>query len=239
MTCADAASEPHRIFQTVAAATRCTWGRPADSRRGALRRAGYIRPMTSSSFVSNGVAPVPAFIDGRMACMLHTVLILRQHRGEGRRDDHMPSALSFWGDSTLDGFHLTVLPQVEEVVGDLLLPTYCYARLYSHGDTLHRHHDREACEIVASVHLGYRGLPPPPICFANGCEVELKPGDAVVFRGADIDHWRPQYLGESFGQLFMNFVRVDGPHSSHALDGRVQSFPPRLVPHLDWSGVLQ
>ena|ERR1051326_6847501 len=180
---------------------------------------------------ATGVVVVPEFIDQRLAQMMYRTLLLRQHRGEGRRDDHIPSALSFWGDSTLDAFHLTVLPDVEAVAAGRLLPTYCYARLYAYGDTLHRHHDREACEIVTSVHLGHRGSAPPPICFANGQSVTQRPGDAVVFPGATIDHWRDIFLGDNFGQIFMNFVRADGPHRGQALDGRWDAFPDELVPH--------
>ncbi len=116
----------------------------------------YVVEM-ASSLAATGVVVVPQFIDGRLARMLQTMLLLRQHRGEGKRDDHMPTALSFWGDSTLDAFHLAVLDQVESVAGARLFPTYCYARLYSRGDTLHRHHDREACEIVTTIHLGSHG----------------------------------------------------------------------------------
>jgi hypothetical protein len=188
---------------------------------------------------ATGVVVVPAFIEQRLARMLYTTLLLRQHRGEGKRDDHVPTATSFWGDSTLDAFHLTVLPAVAEVAGGPLLPTYCYARIYARGDTLHRHHDREACELVASVHLGHRGTPPPPICFATGQVVAQRPGDAVVFHGAAIDHWRDTFLGDNFGQIFMNFVRADGAYRGWALDRRLQAFPPDLVPHLATIGDLR
>lgn len=182
---------------------------------------------------STGVEVVPGFIDQRLARMLYLMLLLRGHRGEGKRDDHMPTALSFWGDSTLDAFHLSVLPAVEAVAAGPLVPTYCYGRLYAPGDTLHRHHDREACEIVASIHLGYRGTPPPPISFATGHVVHQRPGDAVIFHGARIDHWRDTFVGEDFGQIFMNFVRADGPHRGQALDGRLRAFPGNLVPHAE------
>ncbi|HEY0640286.1 MAG TPA: hypothetical protein VGD67_21870 [Pseudonocardiaceae bacterium] len=184
-----------------------------------------------ASLATAGVVVVREFIDQRLARMLYAMLLLRRHRGEARHDDHMPGALSFWGDSTLDAFHLSVRPDVETVAAGPLLPTYCYARLYRYGDTLHRHHDREACEIVATVHVGHRGGAPPPICFATGHVVHQRPGDAVVFHGSAIDHWRDVFLGEDFGQVFMNFVRADGPHRDQALDGRIQAFPRVLVPY--------
>ncbi|MEO7351953.1 MAG: hypothetical protein ABIR34_08600 [Marmoricola sp.] len=55
----------------------------------------------------------------------------------------------------------------------------------------------------------------------------------MIFHGAAIDHWRDTFLGDDFGQIFMNFVRADGAHRSQALHGRHQSFPRALVPHLD------
>jgi hypothetical protein len=186
-----------------------------------------------SSLSASDVVVVPKFVDARLAHMLHTMLLLRQHRGEAKRDDHMPTALSFWGDTTLDAFHLAVLDQVEAVANGPLFPTYCYARLYGYGDTLLRHHDREACEVVTTIHLGSRGAQPPPICFATGDQIQQQPGDAVVFHGAKVDHWRERFEGQEFGQVFMNFVRADGPHSNQALDGRYQAFPPGIVPHLD------
>jgi hypothetical protein len=176
-----------------------------------------------------GVAAVPDFIDHRLARILYTMLRLREHRGEGRRDDHMPTAVSFWGDSTLDALHLSVRQDVEVVAGGPLLPTYCYARLYSNGDTLGPHHDRAACEIVASIHVGHQGAPPPPISFATGHSVQQQVGDAVVFHGA-IRHWRDTFSGEDFGQVFMNFVRANGPNRELLFDGRHQAFPASLVP---------
>jgi hypothetical protein len=189
-----------------------------------------------TSLSTTGVEVLPGFIDQRLARMLYVMLLLRRHRGEAKRDDHVPTALSFWGDSTLDAFHLSVLPTVEAVAAGPLVPTYCYARLYGHGDTLHRHNDREACEIVASIQLGHHGTAPPPICFATGHVVEQQPGDAVIFHGQRIDHWRDTFLGEDFGQVFMNFVRADGTHRDQALDGRLRAFPDGLVPHAElWS----
>jgi hypothetical protein len=190
---------------------------------------GYVRAM-APQLAATGVAVVPGLIDRRLARMLYTMLLLRQHRGEGRQDDHVPTAMSCWGDSTLDAFQLSVLPEIEAVAAGPLLPTYCYARLYAYGDILHRHHDREACEIVATVHVGHRGAAPPPISFATGDVVPQQPGDAVVFNGAAVDHWRDVFLGADFGQIFMNFVRADGPYRGLAFDGRHWAFPPVLVP---------
>ncbi len=176
-------------------------------------------------------------IDPRMAQVFYRMLLLRQWRGEFRRDDQVPAAASHWGDSTLDALLLGLQPDIERVSGCLLLPTYAYARLYLHGQSLPRHRDRDACEIAVTLHLGACGAA-PPICFAppsghasehtseQAVAVHQRPGDAVVYRGDRIDHWRDAFRGEHFGQLFLNYVHADGERRDRLYDGRHRAFPP-------------
>jgi hypothetical protein len=182
-----------------------------------------------TALAAEGHVVVRDFIDRRLADTLYNVLRVRRFRGEFKRDDQVPHAFSFWGDSTLDAFLLAVLPDVERIAGCSLLPTYCYARLYLHGDALARHSDRAACEVAATIHLGSSGGEPPPICFAPDHAVPQQPGDAVVYLGTEVDHWRDTYEGTDFGQIFVNYVRADGPHRDLAFDGRTGMFPPSIL----------
>jgi len=53
--------------------------------------------------------------------------------------------------------------RMNELVGEKLLPTYAYARVYKNGAELTKHMDRPACEISVTLHLGGDGaLPPAP-----------------------------------------------------------------------------
>lgn len=183
---------------------------------------------TARSLADDGHVVVRSFIDRRLAAIVYRMLILRGFRGEFRRDDQVPGALSFWGDSVLDALLLGLLPDVETVTECSLLPTYCYARLYQHGDSLERHRDRAACEIATTVHLGSIGSEPPPICFAPDFAVRQDPGDAVVYFGDQVDHWRGKFTGSTFGQLFLNYVRADGPRRHLVFDGREGMFPPSM-----------
>lgn len=178
---------------------------------------------------ATGHTVVGQFVDLKLARTLHAMLQLRQVRGEAKRDGQVPGASSFWGDSTLDALLLAVRPDVEAVAGGPLLPTYCYARLYVQGDALERHSDRDACEVVASIHLGSRGKAPPPIRFAPDIEVHQRPGDAVVFLGSRVEHWREPFQGSDFGQVLLNYVRADGAYRNHAFDGRQQQFASWMV----------
>jgi hypothetical protein len=182
------------------------------------------------ALVNDGSLVVRDFLDRRLANFLYRVLLIREWRGEYNRDNQVPQALSFWGDPTLDALLLSLLPDMERVSDCTLVPTYCYARLYLHGNRLERHRDRQACEVAATIHLGHSGAAPPPICLAPNHAVDQEPGDAVVYLGSEVEHWRETFLGTNFGQVFLNYVRDDGPQRHHAFDGRLAMFPEALRP---------
>lgn len=184
-------------------------------------------PVMTATLATSDVVVHRSLLGAAFARSLHAMMVLREFRGEVRRDDQVPGACSFWGDSTLDAVLLGLWPDVEAVAGADLLPTYGYGRLYHAGDALARHTDRDAAEVVVSVHLGHRGAAPPPIWLAapDPLAVHQEPGDAVVFHGTRVPHWREPFTGRDFGQLFLNYVRADGPHRGHALDGRRSQFP--------------
>ncbi|MDQ3935772.1 MAG: hypothetical protein M3340_14205 [Actinomycetota bacterium] len=179
----------------------------------------------TGALAATGHAVVRGLVHRQLAQTLYNMLLLREFRGEGRRDEQVPTAFSFWGDSTLDGLLLTLRPEIERVAGCSLLPTYCYARVYRHGDSLARHRDRPAAEIAATIHLGSSGGEPPPIRFAPDFAVRQEPGDGVVYLGSEVEHWREAFAGQRFGQVFVNYVRAEGEHRHHAYDGRHDQFP--------------
>jgi hypothetical protein len=173
---------------------------------------------------------VEALIDARLARILYGALLLRHWRGEFKRDAQVPDAQSHWGDSTLDAVLLGLQPDIERACGCALLPTYAYARLYLAGNALPRHRDRAACEVAATIHLGSSGHEPPPIRFAPDVAITQRPGDAVVYLGDRIDHWRDPFEGIDSGQVFLNYVFADGARQHLIHDGRRDAFPPSLSP---------
>jgi hypothetical protein len=180
------------------------------------------------ALIHDGYLVIEGFMDRRLARILYDVLLLRQWRHESKRDGQVPDAYSYWGDSTLDAVLISLQPDLEAAAGCALLPTYSYARLYQNGNSLARHRDREACEIAATIHLGYSGMGPPPIRFAPDVAVTQQPGDAVIYLGDKLEHWRDAFAGVNFGQLFLNYVRADGARRGYVYDGRLDAFPPSL-----------
>ena len=100
------------------------------------------------------------------------------------------------------------------VIGEPLLPTYCYARAYRHGCVLPRHRDRNACEVSMSLNLGGDAVWPIFVQRPNGEEVavNLAPGDALMYLGTATDHWREAFQGNSCTQAFFHYVRSRGPY---------------------------
>lgn len=107
------------------------------------------------------------------------------------------------------------IPQVSELLGEKVLPTYTYARVYKAGSELTRHRDRPACEVSLTLNLA-KGTD-WPIYFQrpDGSEtcLELQPGDAVMYLGCQADHWREKFSGNEYTQLFMHYVRANGENT--------------------------
>jgi hypothetical protein len=131
-----------------------------------------------------------------------------------------------WGryvDTLGESILLQVQSTVEAVSGNALYPCYSFLRIYGNGAVLPRHVDRPSCEISATLTLGYKADSIWPF-FAGkdeaGTEVALGQGDFLVYRGAEVPHWRNAFEGEYWVQLFLHYVRVDGEFADLKYDRR-------------------
>lgn len=162
-------------------------------------------------------------------CNFITGVMLRKAETQKRHgDEQIPNALAIIDhDLFLETLHEQIWPKLEIILGEELLPTYTYSRLYSNGDELKKHKDRPACEISITVQLGRSHHYAWPI-YANGQPFYLAEGDGVVYRGCDIEHWREICNGPKdyySGQVFFHFVRKNGPHADHANDRTTRQTP--------------
>ena len=139
-------------------------------------------------------------------------------------DWQVPKTPRDYGDAAFDGLLEYLRPRVEDHCGLRLVPTYSYFRMYKRGDALKRHRDRPACEISVTLNIGQKRLAPWPI-YAQGegepaYGADLKPGDALLYRGIKLFHWRDAYQEEARVQVFLHYVDRDGPHADQKFDGR-------------------
>lgn len=102
--------------------------------------------------------------------------------------------------------------EVSNILGETVLPTYTYARIYRTNDDLKKHTDRDSCEISLTLHLF--GDKPWPIWIEtpegkSKCLI-LEPGDAMIYLGCVAPHWRDKYVGKEYAQFFLHYVRSRG-----------------------------
>ena len=147
----------------------------------------------------------------------------RAAAGTMASDPERPDTPVAYADLVMEHMLERLRPQVEAATGRRLFPTYSYLRLYQTGNALRPHLDRPACEISLSLNIGQDPPVPWPLWLrgASGPRaVELQAGDAVLYRGVELEHWREPYKGVHAAQLFLHYVDQDGPHAEWKFDKR-------------------
>jgi hypothetical protein len=95
-------------------------------------------------------------------------------------------------------FHHQLGRLVSRVAGESIKPTYCYSSAYRGGAALKAHIDREQCEYTLSLLVDQSegfAREPWPLCFLGPmgkAAVTLAVGEAVLFMGCELPHWREQ-----------------------------------------------
>ena len=125
------------------------------------------------------------------------------------KDEQIPETYSQYSNIAMETLMLKCQPKMEEVTGLKLYPAYTYARIYKKGDELKRHKDRFSCEISTTMNLGgdcwdiY--LEPSGSTQKKGVKIKLNPGDMLVYRGCELEHWRNKFKGKECIQVFLHY----------------------------------
>ena len=152
-------------------------------------------------------------------------------------DKQIPNTYSHFADVAMETLLMRCLPIMEKKTGLKLYPTYSYARIYKTGDILHRHKDRFSCEISTTLNLGGDPWPihlepkknvgaPDGKKFTTatnnkGIRINLKPGDMLVYRGMELEHWREEFQGDNCAQVFLHYNDQNSEYkTSNLYDGR-------------------
>ena len=144
--------------------------------------------------------------------------ILGYYEGE---DEQIPNTYSQYANMAMETLLLKCQPGMEKATGLKLYPAYTYARIYKKGDELKRHKDRFSCEISTTMNLGGDDWPiylEPNSELGGviegfgyvskntkGVRVDLKPGDMLVYRGCELEHWREKFKGKECVQVFLHY----------------------------------
>ena len=187
---------------------------------------------------------IKKFLQGPVLNVAHRYALMKVQTGQvTREDEQVPGTPSLYGDTLMETLMELALPQVEQLTGKKLYPTYAYFRVYKQGDVLRPHIDRPSCEISFTICLGYDNgsgdRQPWPIYVDNsrdyrhypndslrlaqpgdGIPINLQPGDCMIYRGCEVRHWRNEFPGRYQAQAFIHYVEQGGPYSRYKFDTR-------------------
>jgi hypothetical protein len=144
----------------------------------------------------------------------------------GKDKAQIPGRHSKYADPAMETMLLHLQKLMEENTGLKLFPTYSYYRVYRNGDVLEPHKDRPSCEISCTLCLNHSYEKENyqwPI-FMDGTNINLNPGDLVIYRGCDLSHWRDSFdIQEEDAwhvQGFFHYVNQNGPYAEYKYDKR-------------------
>ncbi len=130
-------------------------------------------------------------------------------------DIQVPLRSARYNEPLLRYYQRELAPFISRVAGAAFKPSFGYFASYRHGATLKKHTDRPQCALTASLLLDfaagsssanawplYLELP------ASGEQVAiaLDVGDAVLFRGCELPHYREPFAGERSASYFLHYV---------------------------------
>lgn len=178
----------------------------------------------AKAFARNGYVIVRKMIDRAAADFGCRYVFMLQKRGEMKAPDgQVPNAPKRYADSYTEALMESLVPKMSHATGLALYPTYSYLRIYGPGDTLAPHQDRESCQISVTLNLGQDADEPWPIFVDNGKKkigADLGPGDALIYRGCDLVHWRDAFKGRYQVQTFLHYVDANGDFADWKFDKR-------------------
>ena len=133
-------------------------------------------------------------------------------------DTQVLETYSHYADIVMETLLQKVKPIMEKESGVKLIETYSYARIYKKGDELKKHRDRYSCEISTTMNLGGDEW---SIYLEPDIKVNLKPGDMLMYRGCELEHWREKFEGEDCAQVFLHYNDASNKKAEqNKFDGR-------------------
>jgi len=132
----------------------------------------------------------------------------------------------FHADNFTETILINKLNRMEKETGLKLIPTYSFSRVYSYNANLEKHKDRPSCEVSATIMWGSDGV--SWSIFMDGTKCEMQPGDAVIYLGCEIEHWREPFEGDYHIQSFLHYVDANGSYKDYAYDKKIFALSPEI-----------
>jgi len=182
----------------------------------------------NNAFNKHGYIKVEGLVDEQTVKTISQYFENKIHRGEwvsrkieGTRD---ASKFGYYADPLIEVMLKQCLPAIEEQTGLELEPAYSFSRVYQEGEELKPHTDRPSCEISATINVACTGdIWPIWMQYEDNDPIKcmLKPGDAVIYKGCEITHWRRKLpKGQINVQFMLHYVDKNGPNAEYKFDRR-------------------
>ncbi|MFM7022558.1 MAG: hypothetical protein ACKOXB_06230 [Flavobacteriales bacterium] len=139
-------------------------------------------------------------------------------------DDSETHSKWCYADTFGESILVQLQPLMEKISGVKLFPTNSVLRIYQEGGILRKHIDRDTCEYSVTLTVGYEAAELYPIWVRSNKKdipVYLDRGDILIYKGCEVPHWREEFTGRSWAQLFLHYVDVNGKNAQHKFDGRL------------------
>ena len=123
-------------------------------------------------------------------------------------DGQVEGAYAHYADVAMETLLLMLHSTVEKETNLKLNPSYSYARNYRTGAVLKKHIDRSQCEISTTMNLGGDSWSIFLISKKKKVQVDLKPGDMLIYKGCELKHWRDKFKGDHCAQVFLHYNNI-------------------------------
>ena len=182
-----------------------------------------------SSFQNAGYKKIESLVDAKTIKTISQYFENKIHRGEWVAKTELlherdASKLGYYADPPIEVMLKECQPAIEQHTGLLLEPTYSFSRVYQEGEQLRPHTDRPSCEISATINVACTGdVWPIWMQYKDNDPVKcmLSPGDAVIYKGCEVTHWRRKLpKGQINVQFMLHYVAKNGFNAEYKFDKR-------------------
>lgn len=178
-----------------------------------------------NEYEKNGYVVVRKFLTKELTSTISRYMeyVLRQDGMKKKKDSVVESYVRY-ADPLTEVLLVDFQKQIEEITGFEIDPTYSYSRVYVKGDELKPHTDRKSCEVSVTVQAGIKGNAWPIWMHTPGKEpvsIILESGDAVIYKGCEVTHWREKAINTDVtAQFMLHYINKKGPDAQFKWDKR-------------------
>lgn len=188
-------------------------------------------------FKNNGFIVIKNMITPDEAASLYQYTLNRLTLGN-IDDGQVPGSPSFYQDKEVSNLQKKLTPTIETLIETALIPIFCYHRIYRTGAVLRMHKDSKRAEISATMNLGQQGEPWDLWLVdydENAHNIKLYPGDALVYYGNRLHHWRGKLVeSDLVSQIMFHFVSRNFKNSFYAKSEIIRKIRKRCR---EWMGI--